>query len=209
MTLEEEQLVNGERVHDDTAENADKEVQNEDRQLPRRSERIRKPPERDNTITCNWSEIASTRYSCAESIMEEPTTMEEALSSSAKSKWKKALDNEYSSLMAHKTWGLVKAPEGRDIIDSQWVFKVKINADGTIERHKACLVARGSMHTAGVDFEETFSPVVKYISTRTLCAIVNQLDLELHQLDISTAFLNGELQEEIYMKQPEGYVKQG
>ena len=82
VTLEEEQLVNGERVHDNTAENAEKEVQNEDREFPRRSERIRKPPERDNTITGNWWEIASTLYSCAESIMEEPTTMEEALSSS-------------------------------------------------------------------------------------------------------------------------------
>ena len=209
VTLEEEQLVNGERVHDNTAENADKEVQNEDRQLPRRSECIRKPPERDNAITGNWWEIASTCYSCAESIMEDPTTMEEALSSSAKSEWKKALDNEYSSLMEHKIWDLVKAPEGRNIIDSKWVFKVKTNADGTIKRHKAHLVARGFMQTAGVDFEETFLPAVKYTSIRTLCAIVNQLDLELHQMDVSTAFLNGDLQEEIYMKQPEGYVKEG
>ena len=111
--------------------------------------------------------------------------------------------------MEHKTWDLVKAPEGRNIIDSKWVFKVKTNADGTIERHKARLVARGFTQTAGVDFEETFSPVVKYTSIRTLCAIVNQLDLELHQMDVSTAFLNGDLQEEIYMKQPEGYVKEG
>ena len=79
-----------------------------------------------------------------------------ALSSSAKSEWKKALDNEYSSRMEHKTWDLVTAPEGRNIIDSKWVFKVKTNADGTIERHKARLVARGVTQTAGIDFEETF-----------------------------------------------------
>ena len=209
VTLEEEQLVNGERIHDNTAENADKEVQNEDRQLLHRSERIRKPPERDNTITGNWWEIASTRYSFAESIMEEPTTVEEALSSSEKSEWEKALDNEYSSLMEHKTWDLIKSPEGRNIIDSKWVFKVKTNADSKIKRHKASLIARGFTQTAGVDFEEAFSPVVKYTSIRTLSAIVNQLDLELHQMDVSTAFINGDLQEEIYMKQPEGYVKQG
>ena len=82
--------------------------------------------------------------------------MEEALSSSAKSEWKKVPDNEYSSLMEHKTWELVKAHEGRNIIDSKWVFKVKTNADGTIERHKARLVVRGFTQTAGVDFEETF-----------------------------------------------------
>ena len=111
--------------------------------------------------------------------------------------------------MEHKTWDLVKAPEGRNIIDSKWVFKVKTNADGTIERHKARLVARGFNQTAGVDFKENFSPVVKYTSIRTFCAIVNQLDLELHQRDVSTAFLNGDLQEEIYMKQPEGFVKEG
>ena len=207
--LEEEQLVDGERVHDNTVESTDKEVQNVEQQLPRRSERVRKPPERDNTITGNWWEIASAHYSCADSMMQEPTTMEEALNSSAKSEWKKALDNEYSSLIEHKTWDLVKAPEGRNIIDSKWVFKVKTNADGTIERHKARLVAKGFTQTAGADFEETFSPVVKYTSIRTLCAIVNELDLELHQMDVSTAFLNGDLQEEIFMKQPEGYVKQG
>ena len=162
-----------------------------------------------SAITGNWWEIASTRYSCAESIMEESTTVEEALSSSAKSEWKKALDSKYSSLMEHKTWDLVKAPEDRNIIDSKWVFKVKTNADGTSERHKARLVVRGFTQTAGVGFEETFSPVVKYTSIRTLCALVNQLDFELQQMDVSTAFLNGDLQEEIYTKQPEGYVKEG
>ena len=80
------------------------------------------------------------------------------------------------------------------------VFKVKTIADGTIERQKARLVARGFTQTEGVNFEENFSPVVKYTSIRTLCVIVNQLDLELHQMDVSTAFLNGDLQEEIYMK---------
>ena len=80
------------------------------------------------------------------------------------------------------------------------VFKVKTIADGTIERQKPRLVARGFTQTEGVNFEENFSPVVKYTSIRTLCVIVNQLDLELHQMDVSTAFLNGDLQEEIYMK---------
>ena len=86
---------------------------------------------------------------------------------------------------------------------------MKYNADGTVERYKTRLVAKGFTQKAGIDYEETFSPVVRYTSIRTLLAVVNQLDLELHQMDVSTAFLNGELSEDIYMSQPEGYIQKG
>ena len=86
---------------------------------------------------------------------------------------------------------------------------MKYNADGSIEGYKARLVANGFTQKAGIDFEETFSPVVRYTSIRTLLAIVNQLDLELHQMDVSNAFLNGKMKEDIYMSQPEGYIQEG
>ena len=104
---------------------------------------------------------------------------------------------------------LEKLPQGRIAIDSRWVFKVKYNADGLIERYKASLVAKGYSQEAGIDYQETFSPVARYTSIRTVLAIANQLDLEVHQMDASTAFLNGESKEEIFMNQPEGFIKKG
>ena len=74
---------------------------------------------------------------------------------------------------------------------------------------KACLVAKGYSQEEGIDYEETYSPVARYTSIRSVLAIANQLDLELHQMDVQTAFLNGELEEEIYMSQPEGYKEKG
>ena len=100
-------------------------------------------------------------------------------------------------------------PKGSKAIDCRWVFKVKYKADGSVERHKARLVAKGCSQKPGLDYEETFLPVAKYTSIRTLLAIANQLNLEVHQMDVSTAFLNGKLEEETYMSQPEGYVKKG
>ena len=177
-------------------------------QQPRRSTRKREPPDRHGVvITGNWWQ---NNVACINSEFspEEPTTIREALSSSDKEQWKQALDNEYSAHIKNNTWTLGNLPEGRKAIDCRWVFKVKYNADGSVERHKARLVAKGYSQEPGLDYDETFSPVAKYTSIRSLLAIANQLDLEVHQMDVSTAFLNGELEEEIYMKQPEGYVKE-
>ena len=113
------------------------------------------------------------------------------------------------SLIENDTWTLVNLPEGRKAIDCRWVFKVKYNPGGSIERHKARLVAKSYSKAPGLDYEETFSPMSKYASIRSLLPISNQLDLEVHQMDVSTAFLNSELEEDIYMTQPKGYVKDG
>ena len=203
-TDDQEAVINQDDIARDNDENNE-----EQRELLRRSTRNKKAPERNDFLTGNWWEVDEALYICVDDVMGEPRTVKEALESPDKSKWKEALDVEYKSLVDYNTWELVEPPKGQNIVDSKWVFKVKYNADGSIERYKARLVAKGFTQKAGIDFEETFSPVVRYTSIRTLLAIVNQLDLELHQMDVSTAFLNGKMKEDIYMSQPEGYIQEG
>lgn len=123
--------------------------------------------------------------------------------------WEEATDSEYQSLQKAGTYELVELPPGRRAIGCKWVLKVKCGADGQIERYKARLVAMGNRQTAGLDYTEVFAPVAKFASIRGLFAIGTHFDLHIHQMDVKTAFLNGELDEEIYMRQPEGYVVAG
>ena len=128
------------------------------------------------------------------------------MESSDASKWMEACDSEFESLSKNETWELVPLPRGRKAISSKWVFKVKETVEGLIERYKARLVAKGFLQKYGVDFEETFAPVAKFASIRIILSIAAQYKLVLHQMDVKTAFLNGLLEEEIYMKQPVGFV---
>ena len=110
--------------------------------------------------------------------------------------------------MAHVgngTWEIVDAPVGSKVIGSGWVFKVKCNADGSIERFKARLVAKGYSQRPGFDFTEIFAPTTRSSSIRLILAISAIQDLHLHSIDVSHAFTNGDLEETIYMKQPEGF----
>jgi hypothetical protein len=172
----------------------------------RRSTRIRQPPK-------SWwnspQRNALASYAYALITEDEPTTYQEATNSSDRERWQKALDEEYDSLIQNQTWELAELPPNRKAISSKWVFKIKHNSDGTVERYKARLVARGFMQKEGIDYQETYAPVVRYGSLRLLLAIANTLNLEVHQMDVKTAFLNGDLQEEIYMAQPEGYITKG
>ncbi|XP_072066650.1 uncharacterized protein [Arachis hypogaea] len=119
-------------------------------------------------------------------------------------KWQEAINVELNALKENKTWTLTHLPAGKRTVGYRWVFKLKLNADGTVERHKTRLVAQGFTQTAGVDYLETFSPVVKMTTLRILLAIAAVKGWFVHQLDVNTAFLHGDLVEEVYMKPPPG-----
>ena len=138
--------------------------------------------------------------------IEEPKSIEEALKDQ---EWKEAADSEYQSLMENETWKLVKLPTGRKPVGCKWIFKTKCTSDGKVEHYKARLVAKGYTQKPGEDYDETFSPVVRYSSIRTLLAFAVQNGMIIHQMDVVTAFLNGTLDEDIYMEQPPGYIKKG
>lgn len=135
----------------------------------------------------------------------EPSSYHDAIKSACSEKWKIAMDEEINSLHKNKTWKLVDLPDGRKLIDNRWVYRVKLGPNGDIERYKARLVVRGFTQRYGIDYEETFSPVVKFTSIRALLSIAAAGNLKIAQFDIKTAFLYGHLQEEIYMHQPQGY----
>ncbi|MCO5574886.1 hypothetical protein L7F22_028680 [Adiantum nelumboides] len=114
------------------------------------------------------------------------------------------MDCEYQSLMANGTWQLVPAPPNRKLVTCKWLLRKKFHADGSVSLYKARLVARGFTQIPGMDYSETFSPVLCITSFRVLIAIAALFGFLLHQMDVRTAFLNGDLQEEIYMSQPDG-----
>ncbi|KAL0349572.1 UNVERIFIED_CONTAM: Retrovirus-related Pol polyprotein from transposon TNT 1-94 [Sesamum radiatum] len=139
----------------------------------------------------------------------EPRTINEALSSPEAPFWKEAINNEIESIMQNHTWELVDLPSGSKPLGCKWILKRKYKADGSIDKYKARLVAKGFKQKEGLDFFDTYSPVTRITSIRVLIAVAALYDLEIHQMDVKTAFLNGELDEEIYMEQPEGFVVPG
>lgn len=128
---------------------------------------------------------------------DEPTSYEEAVKSNESAKWIAAIDDKLTSMAKNQTWTLVALPPGRKPVKSKWVFKLKLKSTGEIERYKARLVACGYSQKAGVDYKETFGPVVRTDSIRLLLILANQFDLDILQMDVKTAFLYG-LAEELH-----------
>ena len=137
---------------------------------------------------------------------DDPTTYEEALEDVDVQEWKKAMDREMESMGSNAVWSLVEAPKGVKPIGCKWIYKRKRGPDEKVETFKARLVAKGYTQKEGIDYDETFSPVAKLKSVRILLAVAAALDYEIWQIDVKTAFLNGELEEDIYMQQPKWFI---
>ena len=138
-------------------------------------------------------------------LPKEPSTVKEALNGPHANDWKKAMDAEMATLTERGTWELVELPKGQRPVGVKWVFKVKTNADGSIERFKARLVAKGFTQVHMQDYFETYAPVSDYTTARLLLAVVAVKQLHLVQLDVKNAFLYGGMDATVFMKQPEGY----
>ncbi|KAJ9534804.1 hypothetical protein QJQ45_017230 [Haematococcus lacustris] len=134
-----------------------------------------------------------------------PATIKEALAGPQSEQWSLAADEEMQSLLSYGTWELVELPEGCRPLDNRWVFSVKRDGRGSIVRFKARLVVKGFLQREGIDFHELHAPVSKHATVRALLAVAAAEDMELEHLDVKTAFLNGKLEEVIYMHQPAGY----
>ena len=131
-------------------------------------------------------------------VDQEPTNYEEAVQ---KKEWVEAMAEEYQSIMKNDVWDIVPKPEGKSVVSSKWIYKIKYAANGSIEKYKARFVARGFSQKEGIDYEETFSLVARYTSIRTILSLASNMKWKLHQMDIKTTFLNGVIEEEVYIEQ--------
>ena len=137
----------------------------------------------------------------------EPEYYDQAMQVEDSVKWESAMKDEMDSLMSNQTWELAELPPGKKALHNKWVYRIKEEHDG-IKRYKARLVVKGFQQKEGVDYNEIFSPVVKLTTIRLVLKIVAAENLHLEQLDVKTAFLHGDLEEELYMRQPEGFIKE-
>lgn len=139
----------------------------------------------------------------------EPKTVSEALNGPESNEWKLAMQREIDSIDSNNVWTLTKSSNGKAPITTKWIFKRKIGSDGNVSSYKARLVAQGFSQRPGVDYEETFAPVIRFESVRTIIALSAKHNMKIHQMDVSSAFLNGNIEEELYLTQPEGFIQSG
>nr|KAJ0212594.1 hypothetical protein LSAT_V11C400219000 [Lactuca sativa] len=142
-------------------------------------------------------------------IEEDPKTFSEAMASRDVHFWKEAIHDEIDSIMHNNSWVLADLPPGCKASGCKWILKRKMKVDGTIDKYKARFVIQGFRQKEGIDFFDTYAPVARISTIRLLLALAAIHNLVIHQMDVKTAFLNGDLDEEIYMKQPEGFVMLG
>jgi hypothetical protein len=140
---------------------------------------------------------------------DDPRTIREAVDSEDGNLWKRATEEEIEYLDKNEAWDIVELTNGRNPIHSKWVFKKKLNVEGKVEKCKAQLVEKDYSQVEGIDFGEIFSPVAKLTSIRFMLFVATSSDFEVENMVVKKTFMHGDLEEEIYMKQPEGYVVKG
>lgn len=174
----------------------------------RKSKRESKMPsylqDYDTPLGQHHCHMSTALHENTEHIIDIPLSYNDALAHEDAVKWKGAISEELQAHKRNQTWDIVPLPSGCKTIKSKWVFKIKNNADGMPERYKARLVAKGCSQKAGIDYTETFSPVVRYETLRVLLAMSTLYDWDIDHLDAVVAFLQGNIEEEIYIEPPEG-----
>ncbi|KAH9671402.1 Integrase catalytic domain-containing protein [Citrus sinensis] len=169
---------------------------------PRRSGRVTRLPAR-------YMLLGETYTAISDEHVQDPTSCNKALIDRNVEFWKKAMNQEMESMYSNKVWELVEAPNGVKLIGCKWIYKRKRGVDRRVETFKARLVAKGFTQKKEIDYEETFSPVAMLKSIKILLSIAAVLDYEIWQMDVKTAFLNGHLEENIYMQQPNEFIQKG
>jgi hypothetical protein len=159
-----------------------------------------------NYLTYNHLSPSHASFLASVTSSVEPTTFSQA---NQTQEWRDAMQAELLALENNSTWTLMPLPLSKKAIGCKWVYKIKRNSDGKIERYKARLVAKGYTQKEGIDYKETFSPVAKLTTVRVLLTVAAAKNWSLHQLDVHNAFLHGDLHEEVYMTLPPGYVGKG
>nr|GEV51306.1 zinc finger, CCHC-type [Tanacetum cinerariifolium] len=149
------------------------------------------------------------QYSYYYSIEEDPRTYNEAMQSRDFAFWKEAIDDEIGSIMENNTWVLSDLPPGCKLLGYKWIFKRKMKVDGTVDKFKARMVIQGFRQKEGIDYFDTYAPVARITTIGLLLALPAIHNLVIHQMYVKTAFLNGDLDEEVYMKQPKGFIMPG
>jgi hypothetical protein len=139
-------------------------------------------------------------------IDSEPSTFDEA---SKHKVWKDAMIEEYESILKNDVWEVVPRPQGKSVVTSKWIYKIKHAADGSVEKFKARFVARGFSQKEGIDYDEIFAPLARYTSIKIIISLASVFYWKLHQMDAKTVFLNGEVEQEVYIEQPKGFVIHG
>ena len=159
-----------------------------------------------DTDDCNDSDSSDVCYRMYNADV--PKSYDEAMTSPEANNWQEAMQSEYDSLSENNTWDITDLPEGKRIIGGKWVFNKKFDKDNDLTKYKARYVARGFSQIEGVDYTETFSPTARLNSVRMLMQVAVQHDLLLHQMDVKTAYLNADIDHEIYLMQPQGFEKE-